>query len=137
MAIKTYNLFISHSWAYGDAYEKLCKLLDGAARFSYSNYSVPKDDPVHDADNMQELYDAIKAKVVFCHAVVIMAGKYATYSKWIKREIRIAKSDYDKPILAVRPWASEQISSVVSDAADLIVGWNTKSIVSGIRDIAL
>ena len=44
---KTYNLFISHSWAYGDAYDNLCSLLDKASNFSYSNYSVPKDDPVH------------------------------------------------------------------------------------------
>ena len=133
----TYNLFISHSWNYGDAYEKFCGLLNDASNFSYRNYSVPKDDPVHDADNMQELYDAIKAKVVFCQVVVIMAGKYATYSKWIQREIKIAKEDYDKPILAVRPWANEQVSSVVSEAADKLVGWNTSSIVSGIREIAL
>ena len=26
MATKTYNIFISHSWAYGDAYEKLIPL---------------------------------------------------------------------------------------------------------------
>ncbi len=134
---KTYNLFISHSWTYGNAYENFCSLLNNDSNFSYRNYSVPKDDPVHDADNMQELYDAIKAQVVFCQVVVIMAGKYATYSKWIQREIEIAKEDFDKPILAVRPWANEQVSSVVSDAADKLVGWNTNSIVSGIREIAI
>lgn len=134
---KTYNLFISHSWTYGDAYEKFCSLLNNDSSFSYRNYSIPKDDPVHDADNMQELYDAIKAKVVFCQVVVIMAGKYATYSKWIQREIKIAKEDFDKPILAVRPWANEQVSSVVSNAADKLVGWNTSSIVSGMREIAI
>jgi hypothetical protein len=26
-ALKTYRLFISHSWTYGDAYEKLVKFL--------------------------------------------------------------------------------------------------------------
>ncbi len=64
-----------------------------------------------------------------------MAGKYATYSKWIQREIRIAKNDYSKPIVAIRPWASEQVSSVVSDAADRLVGWNTNSIVTAIREL--
>ena len=133
---KTYNLFISHSWTYGDAYEKLCKLLNNARNFSFRNYSVPMDDPVHNADNMRELYDAIKARVVFCQVVLIMAGKYGTYSKWIRREIKIANEDYDKPILAIRPWANEQVSSVVSNAANKLVGWNTNSIVSGIREIA-
>ena len=31
--LKTRNLFISHSWAYGDAYEKLVKMLDAAPKF--------------------------------------------------------------------------------------------------------
>ena len=31
----TYNLFISHSWAYSDAYEKLIKLLDNRGNFPY------------------------------------------------------------------------------------------------------
>ncbi len=133
---KIYNLFISHSWTYGDAYEKFCSLLDSPSNFMYRNYSVPKDDPVHNAPNVQALYDAIKGQVVFCQIVIIMAGKYATYSKWIQREIQIAKRDFDKPILAVRPWATEQVSSVVRDNADLLVGWNTSSIVSGIRQLA-
>ncbi len=47
---KTYNLFISHSWTYGNAYENFCSLLNNDSNFSYRNYSVPKDDPVHDAD---------------------------------------------------------------------------------------
>jgi Thoeris protein ThsB, TIR-like domain len=134
--MRTRNLFISHSWTYGDAYEKLVKLLDAAPRFSYRNYSVPKDDPVHDAPDTAALYEAIKQQMVFCEVVLVMAGKYATYSKWIQREIRIAKQDYSKPIVAIRPWANEQVSSVVSDNADRLVGWNTDSIVGAIREVA-
>ena len=134
---KTYNLFISHSWTYGDAYQRLIGLLDAAPNFSYRNYSVPKDDPVHDADNVQELYDAIKAKVTFCQVVIIMAGKYATYSKWIQREIRIAQVDFDKPVLGVESFGADQVSSTVREAADKLVKWNTSSIVAGIREIAL
>jgi len=134
-SLKSRNLFISHSWSYGDAYEKLVALLDAAPNFLYRNYSVPKDDPVHNAPNVEALYKAIKNQMVFCDVVLIMAGKYATYSKWIQREIQIAKRDFDKPIVAIRPWANEQISSVVSDAADRLVGWNTSSIVSAIREL--
>ncbi len=133
--LKSRNLFISHSWAYGDAYEKLVKLLDAAPNFHYKNYSVPKDDPVHNAPNVEALYKAIKNQMVFCDVVLIMAGKYATYSKWIEREIQIAKKDFNKPIVGIRPWANEQISSVVSNAADRLVGWNTSAIVSAIREL--
>ena len=133
---KIYNLFISHSWSYGDAYEKLRKLLDADRRFSYRDYSVPKNDPVHNAPNVQALYDAIKQQIVFCHVVVIMAGKYATYSKWIQREIQIAKRDFSKPVVAVAPWGAQQISSVVQANANRIARWNTPSIVGAIREVA-
>ena len=135
-SLRQRNLFISHSWEYGDAYEKLVALLDAAPNFIYRNYSVPKDDPVHNAPNVNALYQAIKNQMVFCEVVLIMAGKYATYSKWIQREIQIAKNDYNKPIVAIRPWANEQVSSVVSDAADRLVNWNTSSIVTAIREVA-
>ena len=132
---KNRNLFISHSWTYGDAYDKLVNMLDGAPRFQYSNYSVPKNDPVHNAPSKQALYDAIKAKVRFCDVVVIMAGVYSTYSEWINKEIQIAKSDFSKPILAVKPWANKRVSTVVADSADKIAAWNTNSIVSAIRQL--
>jgi hypothetical protein len=134
--LKSRNLFISHSWVYTDAYEKLIKLLNAAQNFQYKNYSVPKNDPVHNAPNTDALYRAIQNQMVFCDVILIMAGKYATYSKWIKREIEIAKSyTIPKPIIAIRPWANEQVSSVVSGAADKLVNWSTSSIVSAIREL--
>lgn len=133
--LKSRSLFVSHSWTYGDAYDKLVALLDAAPYFVYRNYSVPKHDPIHNAPTSAALYQAIKNQMVFCDVVLIMAGKYATYSTWIQREIQIAKKDFDKPIVAIRPWASEQTSSVVAAAADRIVAWNTSSIVSAIREL--
>lgn len=133
---KNRNLFISHSWAYGDAYEKLVRILNNAPRFMYSNYSVPKYDPVHEAPNTQALYDAIKAKVRFCDVVLIMAGVYSTYSDWINKEITIAKTDFNKPLLAVKPWATKRVSTTVANAADEIAAWNSNSIVSAIRRLA-
>jgi len=136
---KTYNLFISHSWAYSDAYEKLISLLDNASHFSYRDYSVPKDDPIHDAPNSEALYEAIKRQMASCHVVLIMAGVYATYSTWIKKEITIAQTEFvnGKPILGIKPWAQTNVSSVVSEAAVEIVSWNTDSIVQAIRRNAL
>ncbi len=133
---KNRSLFISHSWAYGDAYDLLCKMLNEAPNFQYSNYSVPKDDPVHNAPSKQALRDAIKQKMSPCQVVLIMAGKYASYSEWINKEIDIAKKDFNKPVLAITPWGAQQISSVVRDSADIVVKWNTSSIVDGIRQLA-
>jgi hypothetical protein len=136
MAI-TYNIFISHSWAYGDAYDKLVDMLNDAPYFSYRNYSVPKNDPIHNAPNQVALRNAIRNKMNGCHAVLILAGVYASYSKWINEKIVLANRGFQspKPIVAIQPWGAEKTSRVVKDNADIIVGWNTSSIVSGIRQV--
>lgn len=132
---KTYNLFISHSWSYSDAYDKLIALLNKRAYFSFRDYSVPRDDPIHNAPNSQALYDAIKRQMAPCHVVLVMAGVYATYSAWIRKEIKIAKTEFQtpKPVIAIKPWAQTNISQFVRESADDIVAWNTNSIVDAIR----
>ncbi len=136
--MKQYSIFISHSWAYGDAYDKLVKMLDEDPRFNYKNYSVPKDDPIHNAPNAKLLEEAIKRKITFCDVVIIMAGVYSSYSKWINKEIDIAQNGFinAKSILAIEPWDSQKTSKIVKDSADKIVKWNTSSIVGGIRELA-
>jgi len=131
---KTHNLFISHSWQYSDAYTKLCNLLDNRAYFDYKNFSVPKDDPVHTSTD-KKLIEAITNKMRLCHVILIMAGKYSTYSKWINKEIVIANNSFTnpKPIIGIKPWGNTVVSSVVRDNAVELVGWNTESIVDAIR----
>ena len=86
-----YNLFISHSWTYSDAYENLVKLLNGKPNFNYKNYSVPKNDPIHYAHNDYQLKAAIRNQMQYASCVLILAGVYSTYSKWINIEIELAK----------------------------------------------
>ncbi len=134
---KTYHLFISHSWAYSDAYEKLINLLNKDSSFKYIDYSVPKNDPIHNAGTDKELYEAIKAQISPSSVVLILAGVYSTYSKWINKEIKIAQTEFivPKPIIAIEPWGSEKTSKVVKDAADKVVGWNSSSIISAIKEL--
>ncbi|MFQ1831738.1 TIR domain-containing protein, partial [Aeromonas veronii] len=99
------------------------------------NYSVPKDDPIHNAPSAAKLKEAIRAQIKPASVVVIMAGVYSTYSKWINIEIELAQ-EMGKKILAIEPWASEKTSKTVKDAANQIVGWNSKSIVDGIINLA-
>lgn len=130
-----YRIFISHSWAYSEAYDKVEEFLRNEG-VSFYNHSVPKDDPVHTNGTDKELYDKIEAKVRGCSCVIILAGVYATYSRWINKEIEIAKK-YNKPIIAVEPFASEKTSKVVRDAATVIVGWRASSIANAVRIYAL
>ncbi len=132
-ALTNYRLFISHSWSYRDAYEKLVGFFNEHPNFKWSDYSVPKNDPIHNAPTKQELYEAISNKIMLVNCVVILAGVYSTYSEWINKEILIAKHMYNKPIIAVEPWAAERTSSIVKENATEIVKWQSASIVDAIR----
>lgn len=131
--LTNYRLFISHSWAYGDAYEKLISMFKQHPNFKWTDYSIPKDDPIHDAPNQVALYNAIMNQIRPVNCVIMLAGVYSTYSKWINKEIEITKTVFNKPIVAVEPWASEKTSQVVKDNADAIVKWQSASIVEAIR----
>lgn len=137
--MKTYNLFISHSWSYSDNYEKLIAMLKAAPRFTFRDYSVPRNDPIHTRGTDKELHAAICNQMRPCHIMIIMSGVYATYSKWINNEVKIAQNKFanPKPILAIRPWAQERYSSVAQECANGICGWNTSSIIAKIRELAI
>ncbi|MGG7673959.1 TIR domain-containing protein [Pseudomonas sp. WC2] len=130
--MQTYHLFISHSWNYSHAHDNLVRLLSAHPTFTYKNFSVPTHNPIMGALNDRQLEEAIENKIRPCSAVLIMAGMYSTYSKWINKEIEIAKR-LGKVIIAVKPFGAERISTVVRNAAHAECAWNTNSIVGAIR----
>lgn len=130
-----YRIFISHSWAYSEAYDKVEEFLRKEG-IPFYNHSVPKNDPIHTHGTDWELYQKIDAKIKGCSCVIILAGVYSTYSKWINKEIEIAKK-YNKPIIAVEYWGAEHTSSVVKNAATTIVKWNATSIANAIKSYAI
>ena len=133
MTTKRHRIFISHSWTYGDAYSKLVSFFNEHPTFDWIDYSVPKDDPIHNAPNDHLLYQAIKNQIAPVNCVVMLAGVYSTYSRWINKEIEISKSVLSKPLIAIEPWGSERTSKVVKDNADVIVKWQSNSIVNAIK----
>jgi len=137
MSTHQIHVFISHAWAYSDHYETLAKWIFeekwsvGQASLNFKDFSIPRDDPVHDASNAKELHEAIFNRIARSHVIVIPSGMYATYSKWIKKEIAGAK-EYIKPILAVNPWGQQNNSGVVLDNANEGVGWNKQPLINAI-----
>jgi hypothetical protein len=93
---------------------------------------VPTHNPIMGAQTDKQLEEAIENKIRPCSAVLIMAGMYSTYSKWINKEIEIAKR-MGKVIIAIKPFGAERISTVVRNAAHAECAWNTNSIVGAIR----
>lgn len=130
-----YRIFISHSWAYSTQYDKVEEFLQ-KENVKYYNHSVPKEDPIHTNGTDEQLSEKIDAKIRGCSCVIILAGVYATYSRWINIEIELAQK-YGKPIIAVQYWGAERTSTVVKNAEDIIVGWNSKSVANAVREYAI
>lgn len=126
-----YHLFISHSWKYGDAYERLMRLLRSQPQLPFRDFSVPSHRPITGSPTDADLEQALVDKMRRCSVVLIMAGVYATYSYWIAREIAIAQR-LGKPIIAIKPWGAERISAPVRQAAHQECAWNSGSIAKAI-----
>ena len=135
--MKQYHLFISHSWTHSNHYNSLVNLLNQAPYFQYSNFSIPRNDPVHSRSD-RELSAAIRNQMQSCGILLVLAGVYATYSRWIEKEMNVAESSFSipKPILAIEPFGNSRVSREVRARADQVVGWNTNSIVAAIKDLA-
>ena len=133
--MRTFNLFISHSWTYAAQYNRLRDLLENRPYFRFKNYSVPPDDPLDTDGTVRELRAAIRRQMSSCNAVLIAAGVYATHSRWMREEIALAQKGFSepKPIIAIKPRGNERISAEVRIAASAVVGWNTESVVAAIR----
>lgn len=140
MSVHRIHVFISHSWAYATHYDTLSAWVfeerwsTGQASLDFRDYSVPRDDPIHNAPNSKALRDAIFARISRSHVVIIPAGMYASYSSWIRNEIDGAKG-YAKPILAVYPWGQQRSSDLVLSSADRTVGWNKKPLIRAIWEL--
>lgn len=135
--LKTYDLFISHAWRYGDSYNRLVSMLSDAPYFYYRNYSAPSDKPLHNLDatdvrTKTQIKEAIDRKIKPVNCVLVLSGMYVAYREWMQYEIDAARR-FGKPIIGIKPWGSSYVPQYVQDNADIIVNWNTDSIVQAIR----
>jgi hypothetical protein len=128
---RTFHLFISHSWDYGDDRTNLGSLIvNGLSPDNALDYSAPSDDPIH-TSNSQQLLLALNQRISQAGLLIFPAGVYASYSAWIPVEISIAQQ-LQKPIIAVEKWGSQRSSSMAEQAHE-VVGWNSNSVASAIR----
>ena len=130
--LKNRMIFISHAWSYSEHYNTVVKWFNEAANFSWSNCSVPSSNALPDKTS-KGLSDAMTRQIRPAQVVVVLAGMYAAHSGWIEYEIAEAQR-MGKSIIGVKPWGQERIPLVVSNAADVMVGWNSASVIQAVRD---
>lgn len=130
--LRTYRVFISHSWDYSYDYGRVVQFLNNALHFRWENLSVPEHDPIQGDDLAYELRNQMRPADVF----LIIAGMYAAHREWIDFELSFARR-IGRPIIGIVKWGSERVPAAIQDAATELVGWNGGSIVGAIRRRAL
>ena len=133
--IKNYRLLIRHSWHYESQYSTIVTWLNNTSYFKWSNHSVSADRPLNTKTN-QQLREELSQQIRGCNAVIVVAGMYTLYSEWINYEIDEALR-MKKPIIGIKPWGNQRIPEKIQQNATVLVGWNSSSLVSAVRNYAL
>lgn len=131
--VKTYKVFISHSWDHVDDLMNLRRLLNDRPYFYAEYEEVPPHESIN-SNNANYIKSVIRSKISESDVVIGMAGMYGSYSPWMEWEIDTAIA-LGKPVIAVIPWGQERVSAKISSKANRIVRWNTESIVAAIREL--
>lgn len=132
--LKNYRLLISHSWKYPKHYETIKRWLDDSVNFKWSNHSISADNP-YDSSTDRELKEKLTRQINGCSAVIVVAGMYTNYSKWIDYEIDEALR-LNKPIIGLRPWGSERTPIKISTNATILVNWSSSGLRDAVRNYA-
>ncbi len=133
--LKKYRLLISHSWHYSNQYDTIKSWLNNATSFIWYNHSVSADNPFT-VKSKNQLKTELSQQIQGCNAIIVVAGMYAKYSEWIDYEINEAIK-MNKPIIAIKPWGNERVPKNIQDSANILIGWNSDSLISSIRTYAL
>lgn len=129
--MRSYKLFVSHSWSKDEELTNLTKLLNNRGYISFEYTEFRKHTPI-ESINDEYVKSRIRGRLILSDVVLAIAHVSASYSNYIEYELKKAK-EYGLKIIGVRPFGQERISNVVQEYADEIVYWNTESIVIAIR----
>lgn len=131
--LRTYRVFISHSWDYSYDYGRVVQFLNDAHYFRWENLSVPEHDPLAGGNELAyELRNQMRPADIF----LIIAGMYAAHREWIDFELSFARR-IGRPIIGIIKWGSERVPVAIQNSATELVSWNGNSIVGAIRRHAL
>ena len=132
--VKTYSIFVSHSWDHSNDLVSLHNLLSSRGYFYYDSQEVTKNNPINSV-NAIYIKQQLKERIKNSDILLALAGIYASHSDWMKWEIETARA-LGIPIVGIIPRGQERISKVVFDNSIIDIRWNTESIVQAIRSYA-
>lgn len=118
---KQYNVFVSHSWEHETHYQRIVEFLNSVPSITWQNHSVPSTDPLA-VETDQALEDELYNQIRSASVVIVSAGMYGSYSKWISRELDIA-NDLNKPVIAIIPEGQVRVPAKIQNSATEQIGW--------------
>ena len=127
------KVFISHCWDYENDYDTIKDWINNAPYYEFYDYSISADKKLVGLSDY-DLANAIKEQIRQCSVFIVPTAVYSSYSEWVKFEINAAVV-MQKPILAINPWGQQHYSVIVTTHANKIVGWNSKSVIDGIKEL--
>lgn len=131
-SLKTRRLFISHAWSYSSHYNKIVEWFDDEPNFEWMNYSVPSTGGCSETTE-KGLEECLTRQMSPAQGIIVLAGMWAAHSGWIDYEIDEAVR-MGKTIIGVRPWGQERTPVKVTNNADVMVNWNSASIITAVRN---
>lgn len=127
------RVFISHCWSYDEAYKTIKGWLDDAPYYTFTDGSITTEKALAGLTD-EQLAQAIYERIRQCSVFIVPTAMYCNGRDWIEFEINSAVK-MGKPILAVKPWGQEKNAKIVTDNASLTVGWQSQSIINGIKQL--
>mgnify|MGYP001388133938 CR=1 FL=1 len=103
--IRLPHVYISHSWSLGDDYDQLRAILADADLTVRLN-GLPVDHPVHISSSDSEMRAEMRKRMVHTQALVVHAGTYERFARWVEEEINLAHYGFQvrRPVLAIVPF---------------------------------
>lgn len=130
--VKTYSLFISHSWDYDNLLQDLKDLLNNRGYFQAEYTQIEKTCPIN-SDRASVVKANITKRLEDTDVVLAIAGIFASHSDWMQWEMDKAK-ELGIKVIGVIPRGQERISQEVYNRSIVDVRWNADSIVEAIRN---
>ena len=135
----TYPIFLSYSWAEQDGNERITSLMENYRlaneEFAYEYYTVSKDDPVQFLPSNKALANAIVTQMQKCSCVIILAGVFEEFKRWINLELDTAKK-LKIPVILVEAVNPKHTNYREKRAAVATVKWDFKELGDTIVKIA-
>lgn len=130
------HVYISHSWSLGDDYDKLREVLADCDHTVRLN-GLPVDHPVHAAPSDCELRAEMRKQMANTQMLIVQAGTYERFARWIEEEINLAHYGYQvrRPVLAIVPFDAPPRMGTLLERADRVVMWSHGSILNAVQDL--